>query len=245
MDTKFKKIKQVSAVDQVSDSLRDMIASGELKVGDRLPSEADLAASYGVNRMTVRMALQKLSVLGLVETRVGEGSFITQTSVDSILREIPPSAFSQASMDEVLQFRRMLELESIKLAISRASDQELDGLYKLAGEADRPLFAQAADANEGLLLQQVDADYLFHRQLILCSHNQLFAQLFQLMEAPIRAYIFSIISMRVELAKKIDPSGSNNPNIHGELGAAIRERNWKACKSIYIRMTEYVYYEKV
>ena len=65
MDEKAKKI---SASEQVFEALQSQISSGVWKVGDRLPSEGELAERYGVNRLTVRVALQKLNALGVVET---------------------------------------------------------------------------------------------------------------------------------------------------------------------------------
>lgn len=242
MKTKFKKIKQVSAVDQVSDSLRDMIASGELEVGARLPSEAALAESYGVNRITVRMALQKLSVLGLVETRVGEGSFITCATLDSILGEIPPTMFSYASMDEVLQLRRLLELESIKLALTKATEEELEKLGELALRADASESQPEEEKREQLRMENAENDFLFHQQLVLCGHNQLFSQLFQLFTSPIKAYLLSIFSMREEAEQENGTSAFHSTSMHHDLYLAIREKNWKKCKHIYTHMTEYVYY---
>lgn len=55
------KIKKVSASEQVCEAIQDQISAGVWKVGDKLPSESDLAAKFGVNRLTVRMALQKLN----------------------------------------------------------------------------------------------------------------------------------------------------------------------------------------
>ena len=68
------KSKKTSAADAVCEALRSQISSGVWKVGDRLPCEGELAERYGVNRLTVRVALQKLNALGVVETRAGAGT---------------------------------------------------------------------------------------------------------------------------------------------------------------------------
>ena len=75
-----RKISKISVVDQVADEMKEKIVSGEWKPGDKLPSESDIAQMYGVNRLSVRMALQKLGTLGIIETRVGEGSFVQEFS---------------------------------------------------------------------------------------------------------------------------------------------------------------------
>ena len=82
------KIRRLSVVDQVSDSIKQSLLDQVWKEGDKLPSEGELAEYYGVNRLSVRMALQKLSTLGLIETRVGEGSFVAHFSVQPIFRGV-------------------------------------------------------------------------------------------------------------------------------------------------------------
>ena len=62
------KIRRLSVVDQVSDSIKQSLLDQVWKEGDKLPSEGELAEYYGVNRLSVRMALQKLSTLGLCQT---------------------------------------------------------------------------------------------------------------------------------------------------------------------------------
>ena len=80
------KIKKVSASEQVCEAIQDQISAGVWKVGDKLPSESDLAAKFGVNRLTVRMALQKLNALGIVETRTGSGTFVIEFDFESYLK---------------------------------------------------------------------------------------------------------------------------------------------------------------
>ena len=57
-------------------------------MGERLPSESEFADIFGVNRLSIRMALQKLSAVGIIETRVGEGSFVKEFSMRSFIDEI-------------------------------------------------------------------------------------------------------------------------------------------------------------
>lgn len=73
---------------QVETLLREQIADGELKPGDRLPAEAELRVHYGVSRATVRQALDALERDGLVERQVGRGTFVQATAV-------PPDAASR------------------------------------------------------------------------------------------------------------------------------------------------------
>ena len=71
-----KKVVKRNLVDQACEFIRDSILNGDYKAGDKLPSETDLAEEYGTSRLTVRLAIQKLNAMELLETKVGEGSFV-------------------------------------------------------------------------------------------------------------------------------------------------------------------------
>ena len=69
-------VKKSSASDQVFEQLKDNLIQGTWKPGEKLASENELASLFGVSRITIRQALSRLAALGLVETRLGEGSFV-------------------------------------------------------------------------------------------------------------------------------------------------------------------------
>ncbi len=73
---KLQKIKVESLRSQVYMQLKNQLMAGVWKVGEKLPSENELCASLGVSRVTVRAAIQQLEILGLVETRHGDGNFV-------------------------------------------------------------------------------------------------------------------------------------------------------------------------
>src|SRR5690606_13454138 len=88
----------------VADQLSAMIRSGELKIGQRLPSERDLAARFSVSRPTVREAIVTLEVMKLVEVRPGSGVYVREAVGSRI--EVPedlPGPF------EILEARKVLE----------------------------------------------------------------------------------------------------------------------------------------
>ena len=82
------KIVKVSLSDQVSEHLRQMISDNEFPVGSKLPSESELANMFGVSRLTVRMALQKLSAQGLTVTRPGDGTFVKKFNIAAYMDEV-------------------------------------------------------------------------------------------------------------------------------------------------------------
>ena len=106
------KIKKVSASEQVCEAIQDQISAGVWKVGDKLPSESDLAAKFGVNRLTVRMALQKLNALGIVETRTGSGTFVIEFDFESYLKTASRFYEQSGMMQNVQEFRIHIEESS-------------------------------------------------------------------------------------------------------------------------------------
>lgn len=90
------RIKKVSASEQVCEAIQEQISGGVWRVGDKLPSESELAQKFGVNRLTVRMALQKLNALGIVETRTGSGTFVIEFDFEATSRQ-PPAFSSRAA----------------------------------------------------------------------------------------------------------------------------------------------------
>ena len=117
------------AYEQVADQLPEMINSGELKPGDRLPSEAELAADFGVSRTTVREALRILATRNLIHTRKGMagGHFIVEPTVGSISEFLVANyglltAANTVTLEHLLQAREMIEGPAAAIAARNRDD---------------------------------------------------------------------------------------------------------------------------
>jgi DNA-binding FadR family transcriptional regulator len=106
----------------------DLIRSGELGEGQRLPAEHRLAATYGVSRSVVREALGGLRSLGLIVSRVGSGSYVS--------RATDPILLGRYSAGELHEVRTHLEVSGAGLAAERASGAQRDRLRRLVAEMD-------------------------------------------------------------------------------------------------------------
>ena len=84
----IKPIRKVNVGEMVFNQLQDLLIRGEWKPGDRLPSENELAELFHVSRITVRQALQKLSAMGLIETRLGEVSFVRKVDASESMNAL-------------------------------------------------------------------------------------------------------------------------------------------------------------
>ena len=83
---------RVSAAEAVFTDLRQAIESGDLPVGERLPSEAALGERYAVSRSVVREALRSCTALGLTETRTGRGTFVVSSTASHDHADSPVSS---------------------------------------------------------------------------------------------------------------------------------------------------------
>jgi len=153
------------AADAVALALEQRILEGSLKPGDRLPSEREFALEFGVSRPTLREAIQSLAARGLLHTRHGGGTFVT----DRLLAEFVDPWQQMLTGNpllhrDLLEFRQMLESQAAALAADRATDADiatLDAAYLALDEAY--LRDDMATC--------IEADVAFHQAVAEASHN--------------------------------------------------------------------------
>src|SRR6184192_4462901 len=103
-------IKSTRIYEEIVRQVKAMIAEARLKGGDRLPPERDLAEKFVVSRTSVREALRALESLGLVEIRPGEGTFVREVSVESLIEPLALMMVSQrGALAELFEARRSEE----------------------------------------------------------------------------------------------------------------------------------------
>ncbi|MGI6570261.1 MAG: FadR/GntR family transcriptional regulator [Caldicoprobacterales bacterium] len=106
----------------------NMIKEGKLKMGDRLPPERTLAEMFNVSRASVREAFSAMEIIGLIEVRQGEGSYITELNIGPFINTIAPLFVQNETMEsDLLEFRKLIEIEAVRLA---AKKQVLDTQVK-------------------------------------------------------------------------------------------------------------------
>src|SRR4051812_17498569 len=133
------------AVDQVRVSIVQAIAAGELRPGDRLPSEVEQARGFQVSRAAVREALRSLVEMGLVTTVQGRGggSFVNRADPTPVARNLGEAMdvllhLDAISVAELLEARRSLEGTCARLGAERRTAGDLAGMDELLGRARDP-----------------------------------------------------------------------------------------------------------
>jgi GntR family transcriptional repressor for pyruvate dehydrogenase complex len=119
-------ITRQSLTEQVAKQIADLILSGELRPGDRLPSEKQLIEATGVSRPSVREALRGLAALGLIEARQGSGRFVRRTTPDGAVGwRLGAALPERAQMAAIQEARRVIEPVVVALAAQRATEDDL------------------------------------------------------------------------------------------------------------------------
>jgi GntR family transcriptional repressor for pyruvate dehydrogenase complex len=163
------------ATEQVVAYVRRLIEAGDLRSGQRLPAERELAKRIGVSRPSVRAALQSLAALGVVETRHGAGTFVAvgpPTLGSEPLRFL--AALHGFTDIEMFESRRVLEVGVVGLAAERATSDDLAAIADAVAEG----FAALDDPLTFLV-----HDITFHRAVAAASGNPILASLVEMVSA--------------------------------------------------------------
>jgi len=154
--------------EEVVDRLREFIDVHDLKPGDRLMPERELAEQLGVSRTSVRQALTALKVLGMVDIRPGDGVYLLSTEdlIPNLALEVVES---EADHPMIWEVREAVETQAARLAAQRRSEEDLERM-----EAALEAMEQSISAGgEGIL-----GDRHFHEAVFAAAHNPMLERLF-------------------------------------------------------------------
>lgn len=160
----FSPIKNTKVYELVIEQIKEMISNGTLKKGDKLPSERELVEELQVSRTSIREALRSLEIVGLIESRQGEGNFIKDSFKNNFFQPLSIMFLLQNNdITEVLELRRIIEIENCELAAQRITNEELDILKELIYN-----FKNCESEDES-----IKVDKKFHYMIAQSSHNNL------------------------------------------------------------------------
>ncbi|MGR9089319.1 MAG: FadR/GntR family transcriptional regulator [Gammaproteobacteria bacterium] len=154
-------IRQEKVYEAAMNQLVTLIEDGTFATGDRLPTERTLARQLSISRASVRQALTGLAAMGLVESRPGDGTYVTERRTDFTWR------IDAASALEILEGRRAIESGTVRLAAERHTQRELTALREIVATMDE----QVSDG-----VHPVDTDREFHRAIAAAAHNPVLLQ---------------------------------------------------------------------
>jgi GntR family transcriptional repressor for pyruvate dehydrogenase complex len=194
---------------EVIKQINKIINDDHLSSGDKLPSERELSDRLEVGRSSVREALRALELLDLIETRRGEGTYIkpfgSYRLVEILLSFLLKDENARKDLTET---RRIVELEALRLACDRISDESIENLHQL-------LIRAREEWSHGDF--PVEEDYLFHRTIVKACDNRLLLNL----------WVSLVEYNKVAIERSLQREGRMSVSLseHEEIYEALKNRN--------------------
>lgn len=210
----LKSLKKESVVQSVINRLTDGMRSGELKPGDKIPPEPELAETLGVARSSVREAIKILTYLGVLESKRSEGTFVCSGYSESM---IDPMVYgiilNQDSFENLLELREMTEVGIIRLAMDHYDEHELKELEGILEDMKKA----AADPDDPAG-RFFEVDDVFHDKIDEMSKNPMATKINKV----VRSLTYAV---RLQTVQSMFSKGRKDELIeaHQQLIEAIRE----------------------
>lgn len=166
MSVELKPIKTKKIYEEIVEQIKQLIIDGQIRAGDKLPSERQLIESFRVSRASIREALSALEMMGLLEIRTGEGAYIRQHQTDSMAASLTWAvAMEKNAVLELLEIRKMLEVQAAGQAAERATKEDLDIIERLLAGMRLEMYSLGSIGEK--------SDYLFHYNIAKATHNNI------------------------------------------------------------------------
>jgi GntR family transcriptional repressor for pyruvate dehydrogenase complex len=185
------KVLKTRLADQVAESIQEMIARGDYNPGDKLPVENELAEMFSVSRITIREAISKLNLIGIVDVRQGDGTFVKALTPESFMKPlIPYLIMNKKNLHDVYEVRLLIETKTAELAALNAEPEDLNEIKALLDK----LILHAAQKKLDLYNE---TDTQFHCAIAKHSKNLI---------------LFTILNLIYDVMKDAIKVGTSAPN---------------------------------
>lgn len=233
-------LNRASLSDQVYDYIKNLIETKQWKVNEKIPSETELSKQLNVNRLTVRIAIQRLAELGVLEKKTGGGTFVTQFNFSEHLKKINTFYMKPEMLDQVSEFRKIVELESTKLAIHRGSPKEFTELKQILDEyLEKIMLVKTKGITD--YSDVIKSDLEFHRKICSMSHNELLLNSFDMAIEPIKQYLEIIVSKKINqwLKDSIKEDFKILNDWHETIYNSMLNKEFEKCHQAYLAMIDF------
>lgn len=205
----------------IVDQLNEFFLNSEVKPGDKLPTERELASQFKVSRTSIREALHLLAMSGIIEVRQGGGSFVKTTEFQLLHGKLSATLIKAEKnhVYEMLEVRRALEVECASLAAKRATSQDLEKLREALDQMEQA----KNDVELGL-----KADFDFHMMIVNATQNSIFMGLVQTIRENMKDTIRATRKHRLSNPERHE----DTMNEHKEIYLAIASGNSNQAKKL-------------
>jgi len=212
-------IERMTVSEEIIKKLIDLINSGVLGPGDKLPSERELMEQLKVSRASIREALRSLGLAGLLETRPGNGTYVSECFSSLIAGQVEWSALlGEQDILELMEVREPLEVQAAGLAAQRATVTQLEELRQAI---------ERLRSNLGDVEQEVAADLVFHTIIAEMAQNRVLYRLTLGLRNLLREYIKQATSATETKMSTVEE--------HQAIFEAIEERDEARARQAMVR----------
>lgn len=170
----FRSSEKPTAVDRVVQKFKDLLLNRELRPGDRIPNEKELAESFHTSRGSVREAIKVLASCGILKVRWGEGTFVSNSMSDSVYDQILFSLLTDdRDKKKLLEFRTIMEIGIVELAITYATVEDLAAI-----EQAHAAMVDLIESPERDRSAITNADLGFHQAIARSTHNPMLEKVY-------------------------------------------------------------------
>ena len=171
-DSDFVRVKRSRVHEDIVQQMTQLIRDGKLRPGDKLPPERELAETLGVSRPTLRNALRVLEGLRMIESRQGDGTYVSQANFEQLLAPLAAVLSTRAFLvKDILELRQIIEPPIAEWAAVKARAEDIEELENI-------LAVQAKKAGAGL--ETAEEDTRFHYAIAEATGNQMVVHLIDL-----------------------------------------------------------------
>lgn len=212
---------------QIIEQVRRLITEGSLKAGDQLPPERELSVQFGTSRASIREAMSALEILGIIESRSGQGNFIRQgITGETIDSEVLTSVMQEHSPFEIYEARLEIEPCIASLAAERATPEEKEELKRQIDHLTD--IYESMKGGENRSEEYMEADRKFHLLIGKCAHNSILHMVFYAVNNMMTERLWKAVKRRGVLELH---SLKNYEKEHRGIYNAIRDGKGEAAKN--------------
>ena len=224
-------IDNTSVVQQVIDRLTYAMIYKELRPGDKLPTEMELAASFGVGRNSIREAIKILVSFGVLDIRRPEGTFVASGFSDKMINPLLYGIIldQSDSPDSLKELREWIDFGILELAMEKAEPEDL---FQLEEQLNKLL----AEIDGGNVENVFIADDHFHEAISTAAHNSLLGQIAKLVRTLTSEIRMSIIRNMINLGKSAELKKA-----HEDLFHVVKDKNDTAARKMLVEGYFYRY----
>lgn len=210
----LKPIKTRKIYEEIVEQIRELVMRGELKPGDKLPSERDLVERLQVSRASIREALSALEMMGLFEVRSGEGTFMRKLKPESVIAPLAwMLSIEKGTAEELLEVRKILEVQAAQMAAQRAQSVDIHEMAEALEDMRQEIVNPELGGEK--------ADLRFHYAITRATKNKI---LILLMDT-----ISDMMQQMLKTSRAKLYAGKYTPNIlymeHAKIYEAIRMKD--------------------